>query len=287
MPLFNKDVYSPITLLVNAGRDVPAESSFSNIVRPLWSTILSDNSEDDTVEHVHRTGCLFAMLVREALKSNPGWFGIDRDKAKWSEFFQKADAETLWSIMALHDVGKHFIDSKILTKPDKLTAQELKIIHRHPIDGAELISKYLEQCGATSRFKREHDAARDIALFHHVSYGNCDNSYPAGIDGMNIPFHAALAAIADVVDALSFKRSYKEAWPIEDVHSYIKSESGKKFHPKAVELTMRCWGLIQEFVRHHSESHVAEVDKIWRMYYVHLEHKRRALMQTRQDNYYP
>jgi response regulator RpfG family c-di-GMP phosphodiesterase len=283
--LSNKDVSSPASFLINIGRNEceSAKNSFANLVRPLWSAILSDNSEDDTVEHVYRSGCLFVMLVREALESNPGEFDLGRDKVRWSEFFQKADAETLKAIMALHDVGKHFVDAKILTKPGKLTAEEIDAVRRHPIDGAELLSTYLRSCGALDRFQREHDAARDIAMFHHVAFDGRNNSYPAGISGADVPFHAAIASIADVIDALSFQRDYKPAWPIDKVHSYIKGESGRKFNPRAVDSAMRCWDLIQEFIFSHSESATAQIDKIWRMYYVYLEGKHRVSLRNQRS----
>jgi len=145
----------------------------------------------------------------------------------------------------LHDVGKVAISDTILKKPGRFTDEEHNIIKQHTIEGAKLFS------GARSDF----DAiAAEVALNHHERWDG--TGYPGFIDinsgqaleGYSdnkgrprpkrtdeIPIYGRIVALADVYDALSSKRSYKEAWTEEKVLDVIKEERGKHFDPEVVD----------------------------------------------------
>lgn len=135
----------------------------------------------------------------------------------------EADAEELFNAAPMHDVGKMGIPDAILQKPGKLTPEEWDIMKQHARIGAEIIgddnSSLLQM-------------ASRIALYHHEKWDG--SGYPNGLIGDTIPIEARIVALADVFDALTSKRPYKEAWSIEDTTHYIVAESGKQFDPDLV-----------------------------------------------------
>lgn len=125
----------------------------------------------------------------------------------------------------LHDVGKIAIPEHILHKPGKLTAEEWAIMQTHAELGAELISR--------SDLPVAKLAAR-LAHYHHENWDG--SGYPDGLAGETIPLEARIMAVADVIDALGSKRSYKEPWPEQEILDYLRAQSGIKFEPKLVEI---------------------------------------------------
>jgi two-component system response regulator RpfG len=130
----------------------------------------------------------------------------------------------------LHDIGKIGIPDSILLKKGNLDDQELKLMRKHPIIGYEILqdspSKYLQK-------------GSEIALAHHERFDG--SGYPYALKGTDIPLSARIVAIADVFDALTSVRPYKEAWSMDKALEYIRDESGKHFDPDLVKvmLTMR------------------------------------------------
>ncbi|MBS1713033.1 MAG: response regulator [Armatimonadetes bacterium] len=124
----------------------------------------------------------------------------------------------------LHDVGKIGVTDKILLKPGKLTHAEFEAMKKHTVIGAQIIgdarSPVLEM-------------ARDIALSHHERWDG--SGYPAGLPGLDIPLAARIVAVADVYDALTHERPYKEAWPVAQAVAEIRYQSGKQFDPDIVD----------------------------------------------------
>jgi putative two-component system response regulator len=133
------------------------------------------------------------------------------------------DAEELFNAAPMHDLGKMGIPDAILQKPGRLTPDEWEIMKQHTQIGAEIIgddkSSLLQM-------------ASRIALYHHEKWDG--SGYPHGLAGEAIPLEARIVALADVFDALTSKRPYKEAWTIEDTVTYICAESGKQFDPELV-----------------------------------------------------
>lgn len=135
----------------------------------------------------------------------------------------EADAEELFNAAPMHDVGKMGIPDAILQKPGKLTPDEWEIMKQHARIGAEIIgddSSTLLQLASI------------IAQCHHEKWDG--SGYPDGLVGDAIPLAARIVALADVFDALTSKRPYKEPWTLEDTTAYILAESGKQFDPDIV-----------------------------------------------------
>lgn len=122
----------------------------------------------------------------------------------------------------MHDVGKIGIEDQILKKPGKLTDEEFAVMKQHPTIGGRI----LEGDDPLIRMGRE------IALTHHEKWDG--SGYPKGLSGEAIPFSGRVCAIADVFDALTTKRPYKEAWPVEKAIALIEDGMGKAFDPKVV-----------------------------------------------------
>lgn len=130
---------------------------------------------------------------------------------------------------ALHDIGKISIDEKILNKPGRLTAEEYEIMKFHSAAGANMLEK-------TQYYPDEElvRIARDICRWHHERYDGM--GYPDGLVGDDIPIEAQVVALADVYDALTHKRVYKEAYSHEKSLRMIMDGQCGAFNP----LLLRC-----------------------------------------------
>jgi len=130
----------------------------------------------------------------------------------------------------LHDIGKMGIPDNILHKPDKLSPEEWDIMHQHTIYAYNMLTpiNYLKP-------------ALDIPRYHHERWDG--TGYPEGLRGEQIPIAARIFAVVDVWDALASKRAYREAWPKEKVAEHIRTESGRHFDPRVVDIFL---SLIEE-----------------------------------------
>lgn len=132
--------------------------------------------------------------------------------------------ELLRMASPMHDVGKIGTPEAILNKPGKLTDEEFKIMQNHAQTGYEILKKSNRSIMQTAAI---------VALQHHERWDG--GGYPQGLSGENIHIFGRITAIADVFDALSHKRCYKEAWPVDKIIKLVKSESGKHFDPDLVK----------------------------------------------------
>jgi len=137
----------------------------------------------------------------------------------------EADAEMLLNASPMHDIGKIGIPDKVLLKPGKLDAEEWKIMQTHVDIGVEILS------GADSDLM---NMAAEVAQNHHEKWDG--SGYPQALAGEDIPFTGRVVAIADVFDALTTKRAYKKAWPIEEAVDFLKEQRGKHFEARLVDL---------------------------------------------------
>jgi len=134
-------------------------------------------------------------------------------------------AERLRLASPMHDVGKIGIPESILHKPGKLTEEEFEIIKTHSETGYYILKHSKRKIMQTAAI---------VAWQHHEKWDG--TGYPQGLSGEDIHIYGRIAAIADVYDALSHKRCYKEAWPAEQVIKLFKEESGRHFDPKLVDI---------------------------------------------------
>lgn len=135
------------------------------------------------------------------------------------------DADLLLVASPMHDIGKLGIPDSVLLKPGKLNDEEWKVMQSHAQMGADILA------GGNSELMV---MAHEIALTHHEKWDG--SGYPNGLKGEEIPLTGRICAIADVFDALTSERPYKKAWSLDDAMDLIRSESGKHFEPRIVEL---------------------------------------------------
>ena len=124
----------------------------------------------------------------------------------------------------MHDTGKIGMPDSILKKPGKLDAAEWVVMKTHTRIGHAVLIK-----SQAPVFQM----AAEIALGHHEQWDG--SGYPDGLVGESIPASARIVALADVFDALTMKRPYKDAWPIDRVIAAIKDSAGLHFEPRLVE----------------------------------------------------
>ena len=129
----------------------------------------------------------------------------------------------------LHDIGKIAIPDRILQKNGKLTNEEFDIIKTHTIEGAKIID---ETFGHTSN-EKYYDIVKNVALYHHEKYNG--TGYPQKLKGQEIPLEARIMSVADVFDAVSENRCYRDALPIEKCFEIIKEGRGTAFDPDVVD----------------------------------------------------
>lgn len=122
----------------------------------------------------------------------------------------------------LHDVGKIGIDDEILNKPGRLTPEERAVIRTHPQISMNILKNV-----------RLNKMVRTAILHHHERYDG--GGYPDGTKGNEIPLEVYIISLADAYDAMTSNRPYSGSLPEEKVKQILREESGKQFHPKAVE----------------------------------------------------
>lgn len=123
---------------------------------------------------------------------------------------------------SLHDVGKVGIPDQILKKQGSLTSDEWSEMKRHTVYGYDLLGLACAD-----------EMARNIALSHHERWNG--SGYPDGLKGDKIPIEARIVALADVYDALTTKRCYKDAFPSEEAERTIREETDAHFDPSVVD----------------------------------------------------
>jgi putative two-component system response regulator len=161
--------------------------------------------DDDTGQHTQRVGQLAAIVARAA--------GLPEQQC-----------DLIRQAAKLHDIGKIGIRDNILLKPGGLLPEEFEQMKFHAAWGGKIL--------AGSRFPIIRLAA-EIAMYHHEKW---DGTGYNGMSGEQIPLAARIVTLADVFDVLSHSRPYKEAWPLEDVLAEIRSQSGRLFEPRLVEM---------------------------------------------------
>ena len=181
-----------------------------------------EGRDEDTGGHVMRT-CSFVADLFEDLREKEGW------RERLSDSF--IDHTVLCA--SLHDLGKLQIPDAILNKPGPLTKEEFEEMKLHTVYGEVLVRKSLEGLVEGD----ELTIARNIARSHHERWDG--TGYPDGLAGENIPVEARAMALADVFDALTHERCYKQAFSVEEAVQIIEEGSGTQFDPELTEVFLK------------------------------------------------
>ncbi len=160
-----------------------------------------------------------------------------------------AKAELIFHAAPMHDVGKIGIPDQILLKPGKLDEAEWKIMRQHPAMGGAIIGDHKDELL---------HAARSISLTHHEKWDG--SGYPMGLKGEAIPIFGRIIAIADVFDALTTVRPYKNAWPVEDTVKMITENAGSHFDPSLIPAFMAALPEILKIKERYAEENGALPD---------------------------
>lgn len=159
---------------------------------------------------------------------------IAQDLAKKYQFDDEY-IEHIFLFSPLHDIGKISIPDSVLLKPGKLNPEEFEIMKEHAQRGREIIEAMLEDFNLDSI--KHIDILKNIAQFHHEA---CDGSgYPQGLTKEQIPIEARIVAVADIFDALTSARPYKEAWDNDRAFDTIQSMAGNKLDEDCVQALIR------------------------------------------------
>ena len=164
----------------------------------------AEYKDEDTSVHLQRISNYAATIARAS--------GMDSEKA-----------EALLYASPMHDIGKLGIPDRILLKPGKLTAEEWNIMKQHTVFGSQILEN------SDSDFI---SLGKIIALTHHEKWDG--SGYPQGLKGKEIPIEGRITAIADVFDAVTSKRPYKEAFPETEAFQIIEEGKGDHFDPELV-----------------------------------------------------
>lgn len=181
---------------------------------------LAETRDADTGNHIRRTQHYIVVLAK-ALQNHP----------RFSSYLSGEMIKILYRSAPLHDIGKVGIADRVLLKPGMLTYEEFEMMKMHTTLGKEAIEHAEKELGVEVEFLK---IAKEIAYSHHENYDG--SGYPLGLMGDDIPICARLMAVADVYDALTSKRVYKEAISHEDAVKIIEKGRGCKFDSDIVDV---------------------------------------------------
>jgi HD-GYP domain-containing protein (c-di-GMP phosphodiesterase class II) len=180
---------------------------------------LVETRDNETGNHIRRTQHYVRTLARQ-LQSHPAF----------ADYLGEHQMDILFKSAPLHDIGKVGIPDSILLKPGKLDAAEFEIMKTHTTLGHDAIENAEKQLGITVEFLA---CAKEIALNHQEKWDG--SGYPRQLAGNAIPISARLMAVADVYDALTTHRVYKDAMPHDEAIAIILEGRGSHFDPDIVD----------------------------------------------------
>jgi response regulator RpfG family c-di-GMP phosphodiesterase/HAMP domain-containing protein len=197
---------------------------------------LAENRDPETGDHLVRMS-LYSAIIAEQL----GEAGQYSDKVSASYI------RDVFRFAPMHDIGKVGVPDSILLKPGKLDAHERKQMEIHPVIGAEVLKRCEQQVQRAG-----HSIFRvgiEIAEAHHEKFDG--SGYPYQLSGTEIPLSARIVAVADVFDALTSRRPYKQAWSIDKALALVEEQAGQHFDPVVVEAMQAAMPRILEVYNKH------------------------------------
>jgi putative two-component system response regulator len=194
--------------------------------------------DTETGQHLVRMRAYAQTLAEELRRGSP-----------YADMIDDRFLDDLYRSSPLHDIGKVGICDAILLKPGQLTREEFETMKRHTVIGANVLDEAMLQ----SRCAGFLAMGAVIARFHHERWDG--TGYPAGLIGPETPLPARIVAVADVYDALTSVRPYKEALPPDTARALVEEGAGTQFDPVVVQaFSARFSDFLQIQVRH-GDSH--------------------------------
>ena len=181
---------------------------------------VSEYRSEETGDHIQRVAEISYMLAK--------FLGLPED-----------ESERIRLAAPMHDLGKVGIPDAILNKPGRFTDDEYTIMKTHSEIGYNMLHNSKRKL---LRF------AAEIARSHHERWDG--RGYPKGIAGEDIPLAGRICSVADVLDALSSPRCYKQPWPEDKVKEEFQKQRGGQFQPELVDVLMEHWDEIYLLYRH-------------------------------------
>ena len=175
--------------------------------------------QKQNVSNIKRTKSYVTIIVNKMM-------GDD----KYKKIMTKDYSQDIIDASPMHDIGKIATPDNILQKSGKLTIEEFNVIKEHASKGGEIINETFKDIDDQEFLHIAYECAR----YHHEKYNGC--GYPEGTKSEEIPLHARIMAIADVFDAVSAKRCYRDALPLDVCFKIIEEGRGTDFDPHLVDL---------------------------------------------------
>lgn len=179
---------------------------------------LAESRDNETGDHLERMRSYARELAESMVRTE-----------KYRDTHDGAFVSEIYKSTPLHDIGKVGIPDRILLKPGKLTPEEFEIMKYHSQIGGDTLKAADIEAGRDSFLA----TGRDIAYYHHEKWDG--TGYPYGLAGEEIPLCARIAALADVYDALSSRRPYKEPFDHAKSRAIILEGRGSHFDPDVVD----------------------------------------------------
>ena len=198
---------------------------------------LVESRDSSTGSHVKRTKSYVKILLDE-IKTN----------SLYSSIMTKDFEDKMMNAAPMHDIGKISIPDTILQKPGKLTDEEYSVMKKHSVLGGEIIQEIFKDMDD----KEFLNIAYDVTRYHHEKWNG--NGYPEGLSGKEIPFSARIMAIADVFDAISAKRCYRDAMPLDKCFAIIKEGKGVDFDPVLTDLFLNAREKVEKVCKESQEG---------------------------------
>ena len=181
-------------------------------------SFLAEHHDLSSKGHLTRTSFYSKAIACELYKENVYMDEID-----------ESFIETIEHVSPLHDIGKIYIDERLLNRAGPLTKGERLLMESHTVRGAEFLYTALRDCGD----KLYSSMAHDITLHHHEWWNG--TGYPSKLEGESIPLCARIMAVSDVFDALTSERPYKRAFTVAEAYDIIHYQAGTHFDPAVVK----------------------------------------------------
>ena len=198
-----------------------------------------ESRDTETGGHIKRTRAYVDLMLDKM-----------RHDRRYRAVLNRDYLENVSNAAPLHDIGKISTPDDILQKPGKLTDEEFEVMKQHAAAGGEIILHALRDF-SNPEFRQ---IAYEVARYHHEKYNG--RGYPEGLKGEEIPMHSRIMAIADVFDAVSQRRCYRDALPVEECFSIIERGSGTDFDPDIARIFLSARDEVVGLMKTHDKENI-------------------------------